>query len=207
MRNEVLLAEAHLVRDQPALASRELDAALEVARSQYVEPGFLALLGRMLVRAGRTGDARDVLGRVERALKPENPTDRSARGLLLAELALARGAPEAAWEAIRTDIDPTLEGWRSGLMGRVLEARAVLDSALAVTAAFSRSSGFGVDTQADWAMAPLQVARIAEALGDSATARAALQALLDRWKDGDPDLRVLRATRAHLARLQREARR
>jgi hypothetical protein len=56
-------------------------------------------------------------------------------------------------------------------------------------------------------MAPLQVARIAEALGDSATARAALQSLLDRWKDGDPDLRVLRATRAHLARLQREARR
>ncbi|HSE51337.1 MAG TPA: BTAD domain-containing putative transcriptional regulator [Gemmatimonadales bacterium] len=207
MRNEVLLAEAHLVRDQPALASRELDAALDVARSQYVEPGFLALLGRMLVRAGRTGDARDVLGRVERALKPENPTDRSARGLLLAELALARGAPEAAWEAIRTDIDPTLEGWRSGLMGRVLEARGVLDSALAVAAAFSRSSGFGVDTQADWAMAPLQVARIAEALGDSATARAALQALLDRWKDGDPDLRVLRATRADLARLRREARR
>ena len=207
MRNEVLLAEAHLVRDQPALASRELDAALEVARSQYVEPGFLALLGRVLVRAGRIGDARDVLARVERALKPENPTDRSARGLLLAELALARGAPEVAWEAIRTDIDPTLEGWRSSLMGRTLEARGVLDSALAVTAAFSRTSGFGVDTQADWAMAPLQVARIAEALGDSATARAALQALLDRWKDGDPDLRVLRATRADLARLQREARR
>ncbi|HEY9519223.1 MAG TPA: tetratricopeptide repeat protein, partial [Gemmatimonadales bacterium] len=207
MRNEVLLAEAHLVRDQTALAFRELDAALEVARSQYVEPGFLALLGRMLVRAGRTGDARDVLSRVERALKPENPTDRSARGLLLAELALARGAPEAAWEAIRTDIDPTLEVWRSGLAGRVLEARGVLDSALALTAEFSRISGFGVDTQADWAMAPLQVARIAEALGDSATARAALQTLLDRWKDADPDLRVLRATRAHLARLQREARR
>ena len=208
MRNEVLLAEAHLVRDQPALASRELDAALEVARSQYIEPGFLALLGRVLVRAGRTGDARVVLGRVERALKPENSTDRSARGLLLAELALARGAPEAAWEAIRTDIDPTLETWRSGLMGRVLEARGVLDSALAVAAAFSRTpTGFGVDTQADWALAPLQVARIAEALGDSATARAALQTLLDRWKDADPDLRVLRATRAHLARLQREARR
>ena len=208
MRNEVLLAEAHLVRDQPALASRELDAALEVARSQYVEPGFLALLGRVLVRAGRTGDARDVLARVERALKPENPTDRSARGLLLAELALARGAPEAAWEAIRTDIEPTLEGWRTSLMGRTLEARGVLDSALAVTAAFSRTpTGFGVDTQADWALAPLQVARIAEALGDSATARAALQTLLDRWKDADPDLRVLRATRAHLARLQREARR
>jgi DNA-binding SARP family transcriptional activator/Tfp pilus assembly protein PilF len=207
MRNEVLLAEAHLVRDQPALAFRELDAALEVARSQYVEPGFLALLGRVLVRAGRTGDARDVLARVEGALKPENLTDRSARGLLVAELALARGAPEAAWEAIRTDIDPDFAVWRSGLIGKVLEARGVLDSALAVAAQFSRTYGFGGDTQSDWAMAPLQVARIAEALGDSATARAALQSLLDRWKDGDPDLRVLRATRAHLARLQREARR
>jgi tetratricopeptide (TPR) repeat protein len=205
MRNEVLLAEAHLVRDQPALASRELDAALEVARSQYVEPGFLALLGRVLVRAGRTGDARDLLARVEGALKPENLTDRSARGLLVAELALARGAPEAAWEAIRTDIDPELGVWRSALISRTLEGRGVLDSALAAAARFSSISGFGGDTQADWVMAPLQVARIAEALGDSATARAALQALLDRWKDGDPDLRILRATRAHLARLQREA--
>jgi tetratricopeptide (TPR) repeat protein len=159
------------------------------------------------VRAGRTGDARDVLARVEGALKPENLTDRSARGLLVAELALARGAPEAAWEAIRTDIDPDFAVWRSGLIGKVLEARGVLDSALAVAAQFSRIYGFGGDTQSDWAMAPLQVARIAEALGDSATARAALQSLLDRWKDGDPDLRVLRATRAHLARLQREARR
>jgi DNA-binding SARP family transcriptional activator/Tfp pilus assembly protein PilF len=205
MRNEVLLAEAQLVRDQPALASRELDAALEVARSQYVEPGFLALLGRVLVRAGRTGDARDLLAQLEAALKPGNSTDRSARGLLLAELALARRAPAAAWEAIRTDIDPTLAVWRSGLMGSTLEARGVLDSALAVTAQFSRTNGFGGDTQADWAMAPLQVARIAEALGDSATARAALQTLLDRWKNGDPDLRVLHATRAHLARLQRDA--
>lgn len=205
MRNELLLAEAHLVRDQPGLAARELDAALEVARGQYVEPGFLALLGRVLVRAGRTGDARDMLARMERALKPENPTDRSARGLLVAELALARGSPEVAWEAVRTDIDPDMAVWRSGLMGRILEARGVLDSALAVTAQFSRTNGFGGDTQADWAMAPLQVARIAEALGDSATARAALQTLLDRWKDADPDLRVLRTTRANLARLQREA--
>jgi malate dehydrogenase (oxaloacetate-decarboxylating) len=31
------------------------------------------------------------------------------------------------------------------------------------------------------------------------------QILLDRWKDADPDLPVLREVRAHLARLQREA--
>ena len=207
MRNEVLLAEAQLARDQPALASRELDAALVVARGQYVEPGFLAFLGRVLVRAGRMGDAREVLARVERALKPENPADRSARGLLLAELALAREEPEVAWEAIRTDINPDLAAWRSGVLARTLEARGVLDSALAVAATFSRTNGFGGDTQGDWVMAPLQVARIAEALGDSATARAALQSLLDRWKDGDPDLRLLRATRVHLARLQQGARR
>ncbi len=74
-----------------------------------------------------------------------------------------------------------------------------------VTAAFSSGNAFGGDTQADWVHAPLEVARIAEALGDSATARAALQAFLDRWKDADPDLRIVREVRVHLDRLRREA--
>jgi DNA-binding SARP family transcriptional activator/Tfp pilus assembly protein PilF len=205
LRNEALLAEAYLVRGSPKLAGRELDDALKVARAQYVEPAFLALLGRVLVRANRTGDAREVLGRLEKALKPDNPTDRSARALLTAELDLARGAPDAAADAIRSDIDTRLADWRTGLVGRVLAERGVLDSALAVTAGFARSEAFGQDTQGDWVLAPLAVARIAEALGDSATARAALQTLLDRWKDADPDLAVLREARRQLARLQREA--
>jgi DNA-binding SARP family transcriptional activator/Tfp pilus assembly protein PilF len=206
LRNQGLLAEAHLVRGSPQLAGRELDEALKTSRAQYVEPGFLALLGRVLVRANRLGDAREVLTRLEAAMKPANPTDRSARGLLIAELALARGAPEATYEAIRNDIDPTLAVWREALLGRALAARGVLDSALTVTAEFSRiGNGFGNDTQADWVTAPLEVARIAEALGDSATARAALQTLLDRWKDADPDLGIVREVRVHLARLRREA--
>ena len=195
------------MRGATALASRELDEALQVAGAQYVEPGFLALLGRVLVRAKRTRDARLVLARLEAATKPQNTTDRSARGLLLAELALDRGDPEAAFDAIRNDIDPVLASWRQGVLGRALAGRGVLDSALAVAAEFTRSSGFGQDTQADWVQAPLEVARIAEALGDSATARAALQTLLDRWKDADPDLRIVRETRLNLARLQRGARR
>ena len=205
LRNQALLAEAHLVRGSPKLAGRELDEALKTARAQYVEPGFLALLGRVLVRANRLGDAREVLARLEGALKPENPTDRSARGLLAAELALARGAPEAAFEAIRNDIDPTLAVWRAALAGRVLAGRGVRDSALAATAEFARGDGFGQDTQGDWVLAPLEVARLAEGLGDSATARAALQTLLDRWKDADPDLAILREARLQLARLQRGA--
>jgi len=206
LRNEALLADAYLVRGATALASRELDSALKVAGAQYVEPGFLALLGRVLVRAKRTGDARRMLKRIEGALKPDNSTDRSARALLTAELALSGGDPAAAFDAIRNDIDPVLAGWRTSLLGRALAGRGVLDSALAVTAAFSRTNGFGVDTQGDWVMAPLEVARIAEALGDSATARAALQTLLDQWKDADPDLRILRETRLNLVRLQRGAR-
>ena len=138
-------------------------------------------------------------------VKPANPTDRSARGLLTAELALARGAPGAAYEAIRNDIDPTLAVWRGALSGRVLAGRGVLDSALTVTAEYASGEGFGVDTQGDWVMAPLEGARLAESLGDSATARAALQRLLDQWKDADPDLAVLREARTHLARLQRAA--
>lgn len=206
IRNQALLAEAYLTRDAPGLASHELDEALKLSRTQFVEPGFLALLGRVLVRANRIGDAREVLTRVEGLMKPANATDRSARGLLTAELALARGAPMAAFEAIRNDVDPILSAWRAALSGRVLAGRGVLDSALAATAEFARSEGFGWDTQGEWVLAPVEVAHLAEALGDSATARAALQSLLDRWKEADPDLKVLRETRLNLARLQRGAR-
>jgi hypothetical protein len=103
---------------------------------------------------------------------------------------------------MRNDLDPQLQEWRAELIGRVLMERGVLDSALAATAGFARLDAFGLDIQRDWVLAPLDLARIAEALGDSATARAALQSLLDRWKDADPDLRVLRDARLHLARLQ-----
>ena len=204
LRNEALLAEAYLARGATKLAARELDQALVLARTQFFEPGFLALLGRVLVRANRLGDARQVLARLEGLVKPGNPTDRSARGLLAAELALAAGSPDAAHEAIRNDIDPILASWREGVAGRVLAKRGVLDSALTATAEYARSEGFGWDTQEDWVLARLDVARLAESLGDSATARAALQTLLDRWKDADPDLPVLRETRRELARLQRD---
>lgn len=207
IRNEALLAEAYLVRGSGALAGRELDDALKVAGAQYVEPGFLALLGRVLVRANRLRDARSVLARIEGEMRPGDPTDRSARGLMVAELALARGDAPAAFEAIRSDIDPVLAGWRSAVLGRALAARGVLDSALVVTAEFNRSQGFGWDTQTEWALAPLEVARIAEALGDPATARAALQTLLDRWQNADQDLRVLADARSSLVRLQSRANR
>ena len=205
LRNELLLADAYLVRDAPKSAGRELDEALRVSRTQYVEPGFLAQLGRELVRANRIGDAHAVLKQLESVLKPDNATDRSARGLLTAELALARKAPEAAADAMRNDLDPQLQEWRAELIGRVLTERGMLDSALAATVGFARLDAFGLDIQRDWVLAPLDVAGIAEALGDSATARAALQSLLDRWKDADPDLRVLRDARLHLARLRGKA--
>jgi tetratricopeptide (TPR) repeat protein len=207
LRNEVLLADAYRMRGATSLAGRELDVALKVARSQYVEPVFLAVLGRALVRANRLADAREVLGRLNAAVKPENPADRSASGMVTAELALARGENEAAAAAIKDDLDGRFSEWRTAMLGRILFGRGRLDSALAVTAQWARTEVFGQEDQSDWELAPLDVARIAESLGDSATARAALQTFLDRWKGGDQDLGLVRDAKLHLARLQREARR
>lgn len=207
LRNQLLLAEAFLVRGARASVDRELDQALRLADANYLEPRMLALMGRVLVHAGRVQDAGAVLARMDREMQQANPADRSARGLLFAELALARGAPAEAFDAMRLDVDPGFAGWRSGLMGRALGGRGVEDSALTILAAFAAGDYFGMDFQADWVLAPLEVARLAEALGDTATARAALQALLDRWRDGDADLPVLQEAQRHLALLQRGTRR
>jgi tetratricopeptide (TPR) repeat protein len=207
LRNQMLLAEAHLIRGARGSAGRELDQALRLAGSHSIDPRLLALLGRVLVRAGRLQDAGGVLARIDRELTPGNLADQSARGLLFAELALARGTPEQAFEAIRRDLDPGFARWREGLWGRTLGARGVVDSALTVLAAFAGGTHFGVDYQSDWLLAPLEIARLAETLGDSATARAALQVLLDRWRDGDPDLPARREAQRFLARLEHGARR
>jgi tetratricopeptide (TPR) repeat protein len=204
LRNEMLLSEALVMRGNPVRAAAELDSALRVAREGYLEPGLLALLGRALIRAGRVTDARQVLIRLDSASKPGNPTDQSAHALLTGELALARNAAGEAYEAIRRDNDPTFVHWRAGLLGRALAGRGILDSALTVTAEFSARPLFGFEVQGDWVLAPLQVAELAEKLGDRATAIAALQAFLERWRDADPDLPALQQAKRNLTRLQRE---
>ncbi len=206
LRNEVNLSEAFLMRGSPRQASQELDSALKGTSQRYVEPGLLALLGRGLVRAGRTADARKVLARIDAAAKPENTTDRSARALLTAELALARKAPVEAFDAIRRDVDPTFQEWRTELLGRSLAGRGILDSALTVTAAFANQQLFGFEAQRDWVLAPMQIALLAEKLGDRGTAVSALQSLLERWRNADPDLPALLEVRRRLERLQRESR-
>ncbi len=206
IRNEVTLSEAFLMRGSPHQASQELDSALKVTGLGYVEPGLLALLGRGLVRAGRTADARQVLARIDAAAKPENTSDRSARALLAAELALARNAPAEAFDAIRGDVDPTFRDWRTNVLGRSLAGRGILDSALTVTAAFAAQQLFGIEAQGDWVLAPMQVALLSEKLGDPGTAVSALQSLLERWREADPDLPALLEVRRRLERLQRESR-
>ena len=206
LRNEVLLSEAFLMRGSSRLASQELDSALKVIGLGYVEPGLLALLGRGLVRAGRTADARQMLARLVAASKPENTTDQSAGALLTAELALARNAPAEAFDAIRRDVDPTFHEWRTEVLGRSLAGRGILDSALTVTAGFAAQQLFGIEAQGDWVLAPMQIAALAEKLGDRGTAVSALQSLLERWRDADADLPALLEVRRRLDRLQRESR-
>lgn len=207
IRNEVLLSHVLLTRGATRQASAELDSALRVSTTGFVDPGLLALLGWGLVRAGRAGDARQVLARVEAGAKPDNTADQSARGLLTAELALARNAPTEAQDAILRDVDPTFSHWRTDLLGRALAARGLVDSALAVTVPYSAKLVFGVEAQGDWVVAPLQVASLAEKAGDVATAVAALQTLIKRWPTADPDLPVLLDAKRRLGRLQTQSRR
>ena len=106
MRNEALLAEAYLVR-----GARGSPGASSTTRSRWLAPStwsrdsWRCWAGSWCGPTGSPTPAR-CCTRLEAVLKPANSTDRSARGLLTAELALARGAPDARDEAIRNDIDP-----------------------------------------------------------------------------------------------------
>jgi hypothetical protein len=61
--------------------------------------------------------------------------------------------------------------------------------------------------QQDWLRSFAQLARLAEASGDTATAVEAYSALIAQWREGDPDLPPLVGARRELSRLQAASRR
>ena len=84
----------------------------------------------------------------------------------------------------------------------MFESLGQLDSAVAMARTATERRRFGLETQIDWLRSFGTLARIAETMGDSATAREAWSALLELWKEGDRDLSPPVQARRELTRLQ-----
>ncbi|MFN0180215.1 MAG: BTAD domain-containing putative transcriptional regulator [Gemmatimonadales bacterium] len=203
-RDLLLLASAHRVRGDIAGANRAIDRALEVFRTVEIEAGFLLLGGHQLILSDRLAEARVVLDTMKRraALRPDHPQDQAALAILQAELALARDRPEEALAFLGGARPDFLEPFAEGIVIDALASINRHDSALALGRAAVANLPFANDALLDAIRTFIRLGRIAEAAGDSATARTAYSALIEHWKDGDQDLPMLVTARRELLRLK-----
>lgn len=203
-RDLTLRADAALGRGDLPSANAALDRAMAIFRQQDLEAPFLALVGRQLIRADRLAEARLVLDslRVRAALRPDRRQDQAGLAVLGADLALALGRPDEALGLLRGKPLGSFEH-----PGRSVEIDALVemnrrDSALTLAREVVERIPFGVEGMQDVFRTFGRLARIAEALGDSATARLAYSSLLAHWEDGDRDLPLIVEARRELTRLQ-----
>ncbi|MDX2057227.1 MAG: BTAD domain-containing putative transcriptional regulator [Gemmatimonadales bacterium] len=207
-RDLTLRADAASSRGDFRSANAAIDRAMAIFRQQDLEAPFLTFVGRQLIRADRLGEARLVLDslRVRAALRPDRLQDQAGLAVLGADLALATGRPAEALDLLH---GKSL-GESFGPAGRLIMIDALLevdrrDSAFALAREMVERIPFGVEGMQDAFRMFGRLARVAEAVGDSATARQAYSSLLSYWEDGDRDLPLIVEARRELARLQRAA--
>lgn len=97
LRTRWLAATAYEMRGDTLGTARNLDAMLALtAMPRAAEPRILWYAGALLARAGRVGDARLVLSRLQQRMVRDIRTHRSAELMLQAEIAGASGQPREA---------------------------------------------------------------------------------------------------------------
>jgi len=208
-RDLVVLADLERTRGDARAAEAALDRMVTIFRQVPVQAAAVMFGGHQLALAGRLGQARLFLDSLaaRAALRPSAEQDQAALAILRAELALASGRLDEAEAALARPRFDAYNVLGFGLRAELFERTGRLDSALAMARAANESRAFGLETQMDWARSFAALARIAEAAGDSATARSAWSALIEQWHDGDRDLAPLVTARAELERLQAGVRR
>lgn len=203
-RDWALLADVELTRGRTAAARAALDRAWEIFRSRDLQAAAVMFGGHQMVRAGLESRAQTMLDtlRQRAALRPNFQQDQESLAILTADLALSLGDLRGAEAALagRRFADYRQLGW--SLAAEVLTAQERHDSALARWREVVEARRFGDEMQLDWLRGFQGLAAAAERAGDPATARATWSALLEQWKDGDPDLPPLVAARRELLRLQ-----
>jgi tetratricopeptide (TPR) repeat protein len=188
-RNRIILAGLLSRRGLDAAARQQLDDAAALARERPLPPPVLYWIGRGLRELGDR-DHSWLLDSAKARRGPTDPADAAALLGLEAEFAITAGEAARAVELAQqaAALSP-LRLYRETL-GFALVAAARFDEAVTALEAVGANAVFGLEDQLAWTEAGYWVGRVRELQHDTAAARMAYRAFLDRWGAATPPLQA-----------------
>jgi DNA-binding SARP family transcriptional activator/tetratricopeptide (TPR) repeat protein len=193
-RNRVIQAKMLTALGQAAEARRNLHRAAVMPNAETVPVVFLFYAADAWLQIGEANEATRLLRVMEKRAN-RSPDDQGSLLLLRGMLLLQKELADSAIVVVRGAESHGLLGFRDVVLSEAFEQVGRLDSALAAAIRLSRMWQFGWEAQDRWVHAPIRVAVLSLAQGDTTAARAALDGLLLQWKGADPELPALRRAR------------
>jgi tetratricopeptide (TPR) repeat protein len=182
---------------------QSLDAALAQLNEIQLKVVFGALLGDAYVRAGFVDQAEQIAAVITPLVDTNNSEQLGYLHLLQGDIALLRGQPGKAIELLNQSDKESITALSMEAVAHAYQQSGDIDQAVAsyekMFSAAERSLGW--EPQQRWLVARYTLASDYSSRGDKQKARDTLAALLNLWKNPDPNLVILNQAKTAYAGL------
>ncbi len=175
-----------------------LDASVADLKDIGPKVTWAALVGQEYARADATGKAENLVQTVAGSVDPRNSEDGAFFHILQAEVALAKGDANAAIKALlalESETSANIRSIRPEALAHAYQQSGNTDRAIACyekLLAIPEGGASSWEPQQHWLAAYVTLASDYAAKGEKEKARDTLAAFLQRWKDADPNLPLLK---------------
>ncbi len=185
-----------------------LDASVAHLKEIGPKVTWAALVGQEYARAGAAGKAEKLAETVSASVDSHNSEDAAYLHILQAEVSLAKGDADSAINgllALESETSTGVRTVRAEALAHAYQQSGNIDQAIAwyekfLATAEVRASSW--EPQQHWLAAYVTLASDYAARGEKQKARDTLAIFLNRWKDADPNLPLLKQAKAEFAKLQ-----
>ncbi len=203
-RVHLLLAIVAEGRGDAAEERRNLDEAMARLNEIQVKVVFGALLGDAYARAGFVNQAKKVAAVITPLADQSSAEQMGYLHLLEGEIASSAGQFDEGIELLKQSGKENSTALSTEALAHAYQRCGKIDEALASYEAMLRSDqrSLGWEPQQRWLEARVTLASDYAARGEKEKARKTLEGLLNRWKQADPNLPILKRAEAEYAKLQ-----
>ena len=187
----------------------QLDASVAHLKEIGPKVAWAALVGQEYARAGAAGKAEKLAESVSASVDPRNSEDSVYFHVLQAEVTLAKGDADAATKGLLGSVSDTDAGnvgsVRMEALAHAYQQSGKTDQAIVWYEKLLAIPGGGAaswEPQQHWLASYPALASDYAARGEKQKARETLTIFLNRWKDADPNLPLLKQAKAEYAKVE-----